>query len=164
MSKSVLSGRIDVCNSISKLNKDGCLDVIRLLQNVMGLDDLNQFTSKIFMNYSNNLTIDQITHFENEIKLTLSNQNFVNSHSQSHKNSWITNKDVESVEFPLLRLPIDLIRQTSLYLHEKDIFNFEKCCRSFYQMINNTSYLNLSNNFKKFTITKNIGSNISNTM
>ena len=58
------------------------------------------------------------------------------------------------IKFPLLRLPVDLIKKTSFYLNEKDIFQFECCCRLFYQMINDTSYLNLSNNFKSFNITK----------
>ena len=97
MVKSVLSGRIGVCNSISKLNNDGCLDVIRLLQNVLRLDDLNQFIMKMFMDNSNNWTIDQIIQFENEIKQTLSNQNYIHFHShsqsQSDKNKAITNKN-----------------------------------------------------------------------
>ena len=147
MSKSFLSRRIDVCISISKLNKDGCLGVIRLLQNVLPLGDLNQFITKIFMDCSNNWTSDQITQLENEMKQTLSNQKYL----QSPKNKSITNTN-KHIKFPLLRLPIDLITQTSLYFNEADIFKFERCCRLFYQMINNTSYLNLSNNFKLFLI------------
>ena len=144
MSKSVLNGRIGVCNSISMLNENECLEVIRLLRNVLGLDDLNQFVTKMFMDYSNNWTMDQIIQFENKIQPTLSN-------SQLHDNKSITNIN-KDVQFHLLRLPTDLIKKTSLYLNERDIFKFERCCRSFYQMINNTSYLYLSNNFKTFTI------------
>ena len=106
---------------------------------------MNQFATKIFMDCSNNWTSDQITQLENEITQTLSNK----SDSQSHNNKSITNmNNLKHIKFPLLRLPIDLMTQTSLYLNETDIFNFERCCRLFYQMINNTSYLNLSNNFK----------------
>ena len=149
MSKSVLSERIDVCSSISRLNKDGCLDVIRLLPNILGLDDLNQFITKIFMDYGNNWGINQIIHFGDKIKQTLNDENY----SQSHKNNACANKNIEqNIQFPLLRLPIDLITQISFYLNEDGIFKFEQCCRLFYQMINNTSYLNLSNNFKTFKI------------
>ena len=101
-------------------------------------------------------TFDQIIQFENEIKRkTLSNQNYYHSNFslQSFQDESKISKHVEwELLFPLHRLPIDLISKTSLYLNEKDILSFECCCRSFYQMINNTSYLNLSNNFKKFTI------------
>ena len=148
MSKSVLSGRIGVCKSISKLNTDGCIDVLRLLKNVMGSDALNQFTTKTFMDCSKKWTIDQITKFENEIKPTFTNQNYCHSHSESHQSRSRRIRNKKNMQFPLLRLPIDLITQTSFYLNEADIFEFEKCCRLFYQMINNTSYLNLSNNFK----------------
>ena len=151
MAKSVLSGRIEVCKAIPKLNKAGCCDVIRLLQNFTELNDLNQLTIKIFMDCSNNWTIDQITPFENEITQTLSNKNYYHSHSQSHKHKSISNTG-KDVEFPLLRLPTDLITQISFYLNEQDIFEFEQCCRLFYQMINNTSYLNLSKNFQDFFI------------
>ena len=153
MSNSCLSGRIDVCTSISKLNKDGCNDVIRLLQNVLGLDDLNQFVTKIFMDCSNNWTIDQIMQFENEMKQTLNNhmhhENYNPSQPHSRKDDPSMNNEVQ---FPLLRLPIDLITKTSFYLNENDIFKFERCCRLFYKMINNSSYLSLSNNFKTFII------------
>ena len=56
------------------------------------------------------------------------------------------------VIFPLQRVPIDLIATASLYLNEKDIFNFEQCCRLFYNVINNTSYLSKCNNLKTFSI------------
>ena len=148
MSQSVLSRRIDICKSISTLNKDGCLDVIQSLVNVMRVD-----ITKIFMACSNNWTIDQIIQFENDIKQNLSNQKHHHSRSESRKDKSITNINNKHIKFPLLCLPIDLITQTSLYLNEKDIFEFECCCRLFYQMINNKSYLNLSNNFKTFTIT-----------
>ena len=162
MSKSVLSRRIDICNSISKLNEDGCLDVIRLIQNVMRLDDLNELTTKTFMDYSNDCKIDQIIQFDNEIKQRVSNRRYCHSDSQSHKKKTIPNIN-NNIKFPLLRLPIDLITQTSLYLNEKDIFKFECCCRLFYQMINNASYLSLSNNFKTFEITNDILTQMSQT-
>ena len=156
MSKTVLGGRINVCHSISKLNKDGCFAVIRLLGNVMGLDQITQATTKMFMNYSNNWTVDQMIQFENETKQILSNhsQNCKYHDPQSHNCKSKSNTNMNNIlEFPLLRLPIDLITKTSFYLNEKDIFQFECCCRLFYQMINNTSYLNLSNCFKTFKIT-----------
>ena len=146
MSKSVLSRRIDVCKSISNLNKDGCVDVIQLLVNVMGVD-----ITKIFMGCSNNWTTDQIIQFENDIKQTLSNENYHHSLSESRNYKSIANIN-KTIKLPLLHLPIDLITQTSLYLNEKDIFEFERCCRLFYQIINNKSYLTVSNNFKTFTI------------
>ena len=52
----------------------------------------------------------------------------------------------------LLQLPIDLICKTSLYLDTETIFRFETCCILFYQIINNSTYLNQSNTFKFFSI------------
>ena len=63
-----------------------------------------------------------------------------------------TQKEEKEQLFPLLRLPIDLIKNTSLYLNEDDICQFEKCCRLFYTTINNTIYLKESNNFQTFKI------------
>ena len=63
-------------------------------------------------------------------------------------------KNKKNTTFPLDRLPVDLISKTSMYLKEKDIFRFEQCCRLFYKMVNNSSYLSKCNNFKKFLITR----------
>ena len=105
------------------------------------------------MDYSNNWSIDDIKQFENEMNQISCNDSNFHCDQPSHTKCMIKNDETENekIEFPLLRLPIDLIAQTSLYLNEKDIFQFE-CCRLFYQMINNTSYLNTSKNFKTFTI------------
>ena len=58
----------------------------------------------------------------------------------------------EKIEFPLLQLPHDVIRTTSFFLNEENIINFERCCRLFYQMINDACYLNQTNNFKTFIL------------
>ena len=52
----------------------------------------------------------------------------------------------------LLRLPIDLTNNISLYLNEQGIFNFERCCKLFYQIVNNASYINQCNTFKTFIL------------
>ena len=77
MSKSLLNRRIDICNSISKLNNGCCFDIIRLLGNAehMKSADVIQWTTKMFMDYSNNWAIDQMMQFEKEIKETISNHN-----------------------------------------------------------------------------------------
>lgn len=60
----------------------------------------------------------------------------------------------ENVLFPIFRLPNDLIVEVSFFLNEKDSIKFEQCCRLLYKMINNTRYLEQSNNFKKIEITE----------
>ena len=153
MSKSLLSMRIGVCNLIPNLNKIGCIDVIRAIGESMEFCDLNQFITKIFMDYSNNWSIDDITQFANEMNQISCNSSNNRCEQPSRKSSIKHDeKPNEDTKFPLLRLPIDLITKASLYLNEKDILKFERCCRLFYQMINSTSYLNVSNNFKTFTI------------
>ena len=53
----------------------------------------------------------------------------------------------------IVKLPVDIIQNVSLYINEKDIFIFERCCRLFYQIINNSSYLRQCNDFKEFRLT-----------
>ena len=154
MTKSLLCRQISVCDSIAKLNEEGCFEAIRLLQNVMGLNNLNQFIIKMFMNISNNFTIDNLIKLDNQFSsLKLSNNNNQSKSKQTSNQTYMSKNLDKTIPFPLLRLPIDLISKTSLFLSEQDIFNYEQCCRLFYKMINNTSYLNQSNVFKQLQIT-----------
>ena len=81
-------------------------------------------------------------------------KNFINYYHQilNILNNHETLQKEERALFPFLQLPIDLVTETSLYLNEDDIFQFEQCCRLFYTMINNTTYLKQSNTFNTFTI------------
>ena len=60
---------------------------------------------------------------------------------------------ISAEDSQLLRLPIDLITKTAAFLNEKDVYNFEQGCHLFYQIINNSSYLKQSNNFKTLNLT-----------
>ena len=53
----------------------------------------------------------------------------------------------------LLRLCNDLIFIIATFLDEDDVYNFEKCCPLFHQIINTLLYLRQSNNFKTFHLT-----------
>ena len=77
-----------------------------------------------------------------------------NNDNVTNKELILKNESQNNNILRLLRLPIDLIFKTSLYLDEKDIYKFEKCCKLFYQIINNSSYLNQSNTFKSFSLEK----------
>ena len=126
--------------------KKDVLKQLRLLQNAMGIDSLSQFTIKMFMIIRNKFTIDNLIQLDNQINLIkLCNNNHQSKPKHTSNNSMSRSKNVDKtmyLTFPLLHLPIDLISKTSLYLNEKDIFNYEQCCRLFYQMVNNTSHLN----------------------
>ena len=147
MSKSLLCRRISLCYLISRLNEEGCFNAIRSLQNVMGYDDFSDFICKIFMDSSHNWKPETLIQLENQLQ-----QHQKKTNNSSNIDTEQNNNQNKQVKFPLLRLPIDLITKTSLFLNEKDIFQFEQCCRLFYQMINNSLYLNQSNNFKTFEI------------
>ena len=99
----------------------------------------NRLTSKFFSIIENTIEDNYCQHVHSTINTTISTSNCKNNND---------------ILFPLFRLPIDLISKTSLFLNKQDILKFEQCCRSFYKMINKTSYLTQSNTFKHFIITQ----------
>ena len=155
MLKSNLCERIELCKSIETLSKDGCLAVIRLMSNIISNNNLNCFLINIVLNSNGILSNNHLQEFGKEFEQLLSSHpQYIQQPSKtitSHKQEKQEKQQKEQL-FPLLRLPIDLITNTSLYLDEKDIFQFEQCCRLFYTMINNTKYLKQSNNFKTFIV------------
>ena len=151
MLNSDLCERIELCKSIEKLNKDGCWEVIRLMSNITN-NSVNRFLISIVLNSNGILCNNHLQTFGKELQhLISSNSQYIQQPSEGNI-CQTTQKEEKDQLFPLLRLPIDLIKNTSLYLHEEDIFQFEQCCRLFYKMISNTTYLNESNNFKAFRI------------
>ena len=149
MLKSRLNYHISFCELIEKLNEKGCLNVIRLLQQTMKFNDLNGLLIKILHNFSQQFPMDVLPDIYNKIEKIVEEES---GQKQSRKTK-ITDNANSDVLFPLLKLPHDLISKTSFYLNENDIFRFEKCCRLFYQMINNTNYLNQNSNFETLKIT-----------
>ena len=145
--KSLLSLKISVCASMKNLNKTEWLDVIQMITEEVGLDTMKRLLLKQVMSSREAFCIQQLENIINKMNVTIEN-------SQDSQ-LLSTNTDKNDTLFPLCQLPFDIIRKTSLFLNEKDIFKFEQCCRSFYQMINNLSYLNQSNNFKTFNVTLN---------
>ena len=155
MSESCLSQKMSLCRCIETLNDDGCFKVIRLLQHSRKYKDLNQFLIRIAMATTNKMNVESLQHITNEIKQISCNTEYIQVQGPvDNNNDKSKNSDHENTTniFPLFRLPVDIIKNTSLFLNEKDIFKFEKCCRLFYQMINNVSYLKQTKNFKMFTI------------
>ena len=155
MAKSRLHHQICLCQLIDQLDEEGCSSVLRLLEKECVLspdgDDLNTCLIKIIMRSSKHYTLETFTRIENKMRHILEQQE-LNIRNNNDDNTTDNIKN-NIILFPLLRLPHDLIAKTSLYLNEKDIFQFEQCCRLFYKMINNSIYLKQSNNFKTFIIT-----------
>ena len=56
--------------------------------------------------------------------------------------------------FPLMKLPIQMLKSICYFIKRNDILIFEQTCRVFYQLINNISFLKTYNGFKKLIITK----------
>ena len=54
--------------------------------------------------------------------------------------------------FPLIQLPVEMIRATTMCLKEPEILSFEKVCRLFYQLVNNFSFLSKYNGFNEITL------------
>ena len=130
------------------------MEVIRLLQQASN-HNLNQFVMQIVMKMTERMTIESFEFATNAMQNIICNEKYMR-HScddDNNTNNTTTIANCNIVEFPLCRLPVDIIKNTSLFLNEKDVFQFEKCCRLFYQMINNSGYLKQTNNFKTFEIT-----------
>ena len=152
MTTSILCRKVRICKLIDTLDEAKCLDVLRLLRDELKCSSLNRLLIKIIFDAQDTLTVnslDNIEKYVGQIGAKDVKQRSQGKTQMKDKND-IKNKPI----FPLFRLPIDLIANTSLFLNEGNIFKFEKCCRMFYEMINNTSYLNKCNNFKTFEITK----------
>ena len=146
-SKSDLSHKISLCRLIQQLDENACVNVMRSIHQDLRCDSLNQLLIKIIMNFTQHTTC--FVNIEKTIKDELeSTRNNKNDDKRLHKTEG--KKEENST---LLRLPIDLISKTALFFNEDDIFNVELCCRLFYQMINNLSYLKQSNNFKTLHLT-----------
>ena len=140
---SVLSCKISLCSAFDRCDEDSYLDVIRVIADELGLDFIKQaFRSAILK--SNTIDTNSMENIKQRIEQIIP---MVGNSSTSTSND----NDSNTI-FPLSRLPIDIIKNTSLFLNENDIFSFEKCCRLFYKMINNLSYLKKTKNFKKFMI------------
>ena len=151
MTSSSLSVKICIAESVEQLSEEECVNVLRLIQNELGHSTLNKTVTHMILKLKENLTKDSLNRIANKIKTTLNKKIAMATSKDSNKYG---NGDKKDLLFALSRLPIDLLTKTSLFLNEKDIFQFERCCRLFYKMINNTSYLSKCNNFNTFTITK----------
>ena len=151
MLRSTLSVKISIAQLVETLNDDECIDVIRLLQHEDGDITLNTIVNRMIIQSTERLSNESLIKIENTIKDKYSQHSKRNTVSSTTKNNAIT---THSVLFPLHRLPNDLLSKTPLFLNETDIFQFEQCCRMFYKMINNTSYLSQCNVFKHFVMTK----------
>ena len=150
MSVSTLHTKISLCEAVESLTKQQCFDVIQLMQKESGCDTINQLLMKIIMKMDNICTIQSLCSLQKSIQQSITIQNESKQQQKPSISAQSQNTDIQL--FPLPRLPVDIITQTSLFLNEEDIFNFERCCRLFYKMINNSSYLNKCNNFKEFQI------------
>ena len=148
MSESRLSQRLSLCQSIERMNDAGCLEVIRVFYQ-LDCKTINQFVSGLAIQITETMSYNSLKNLNNSIKQIISNNNFTKKESDHDQST----HDRDTIaECSLFRLPIDIIANTSLFLNKSDIYSFEQCCRLFYQMINNSSYLKQTNNFKTFTI------------
>ena len=163
MSKSRLSHKISLCQLVEKLDENGCMDVIQSIHNELGCDSMNALLQKMLTKFTETSTTDSLVRIQNIMKTRISVANSVNNKHKSSKKKRNESKITSSRKCKnaiagaanrnLHGIPTDLLTKTALFLNEKDIFKFEQCCRMFYQIINNTTYLTQSSNFKTLVIT-----------
>lgn len=133
---STISNHVPSCEQIGKailFNKN------EQLLNTNSLADLWRFVQTLTVNVNN---------------VTKTDTKNSNDHESSHSSvSMKKSLKVKPLIFPLLKLPVDLIIHTSLFLNDKTIIVFERCCRCLYQLTNNTLFISKSN-FKTLSVDK----------
>ena len=173
MSESILSHKISLCELIEQLDQQSCVDVIQSFLHNFELKTLHDFLIKMIFSLDNTTTeslfqmqsiiINTIEVASSDISSDNTNEIIVSEKkfNPELENETITLKLINTKHncnennnySNLIQLPIDILCETSLYLNEKNIFQFEKTCRIFYQIINNSSYLRQSNTFEGFILT-----------
>ena len=148
-SKSRLSHRFELCEMVKQLDNDGCISV-RPIYHELGYSSLNTLLLNMILHLTDNVPNDSLIKMKNIM-------NDIITAKSIHNNNYNNENDKQIIQAQhvskLLRLPIDLISNLSLFLKEKDIFNFGKCCKIFYHIVNNSSFINQSKTFKTFRLT-----------
>ena len=92
MLKSDLCERIELCQSIEKLNRDGCLEVIRLMSNVFDNNILNRLLIRTIVNSNGILCDNQLQAFGKEFyQLLSSNPKFIQQCSSNAPGTLLDN-------------------------------------------------------------------------
>ena len=157
MSKSRLSHKFSLRELTGQISEEACINVIRSTYHEFGCNTLNALLNKMIMHFTDHTTTDSLIKIEHMINDMIQNSTNKSTTVDLNKNKNKTGTEKSQYKnnnpsLSLLRLPIDLLFKTSLYLNEQDIYNFETCCHLFYKMVNNSSYVNQSNTFKTFII------------
>ena len=140
-----LCHRIHLYESLTKVNDDGFVEARRLLSNYLDITTIQSNNIKTIFLETATLSHEKLATLKEEMDKISSDPQY------THSNKQLIQSD--SSFSSMLELPNDLIVKTAIFLNEKDIFEFEQCCRLIYKLINNTSHLNQSKNFKKLKIT-----------
>ena len=150
-SESRLSYKIRICEYLESIKEDEVLSVLQLIKQELNCTSINQLLIKIVIDSNELFTNDALMNIASKTNL-LKNTTKTNNRAKAIKIKNVENNH----EFPILRLPKDIITSTSLYLNENDLLQFERCNRMLYKMINNSSYLKKCRNFKTFRFTSEI--------
>ena len=153
MNQSRLSSKIQICQYLESASNEQTLEVIEWIKEEFECSSMNELLIKVFIKSKELFTNDALINIAN--KTNINNHNLNKKQSKYSDNSkTLTNKHVDNKMdyLPLLKLPNDLINNIALLLNEKDLIYFERCNRMFYKMINNSSFLKKSRNFKKFLL------------
>ena len=158
MLQSNLYRRIALYESLEKLNKDGLLEAMRLYPNVLGRSQSRQVKrstsiKSIFLD-SDKMTNVELENYQNSIQNNLVCNNKYNvtvpiTNQEQQVTQTLKNGSHE-------QLPNDLLMKIAICLNKRDIFMFEQCCRLFYKIVNNTSFLNQCYNYDTFVLTDKI--------
>ena len=148
--ESRLSHKFSLCQLIDQQDSHQCEAIMGSIHEELGYGDLNQFLKSIIINLSQNASVDNLKKLKKTIQ-----QKILISTSNNKLDVKQQLQDINGIN-DLMRLPLDVVRQSASFFNDADVFAFEKCCRMCYQIINNLSYLKQANNFNTFTVTPKI--------
>ena len=154
--QSRLCSKITLCEYLESCNEEQTYEVVDWIKEEVHCSTLNELLIKIVIDSKELLSNDALINLSNRAK---NDKNINNNKTLTKTNK--KNKTNKNDHFPLLKLPIDLISTTALFLNKHNLFCFERCNRMCYTMVNNSSFLNKCRNFKKFRLTHQLLNDIS---
>lgn len=143
MSHSRMSLKIKLCQHIRTLNdEDKVQEMMQQMQEQLNCSNTKEFLIKVLMcsdTLFTNKALKNMTHDKPPL-------------SPPPRSKHTKGKYFHQRVFPFLKMPQSIQQSVAMFMDEKSLLKFEKCCRSTYTLVNTASFLRQSPNFKSFKL------------
>ena len=158
MEESRLCSKIKLTEMVEQLDDEACF---KLLQQGLRCENIKDIFKKLlFLKHFQLFTNQSLKDMCNQgliLMNQLSNENKSNDTTNQTMTNKINTKEINhitrqnSICISKL-LPFDIIKHISYFLNKFDIVIFEQCCREYYEMINNKSFISKHKDFEYFKL------------